>query len=171
MTTGQRQRQSHTPASGTALGHSHRLIQYMYRILYCYHACCHGSPHAYIAICNRYMCSMYCTCRTYIHMYMYIADRHTEHTTIQGQGYTVVMVTSKLYTCIPYIHDRHAHMYMQLENRHFSRGTYMYTHVHIQVQWWKPSKPLYTYTHDESRTCICKLKQGKASKAKSEGRQ
>ena len=25
--------------------------------------------------------------------------------------------------------------------------------------------------YDQSRTCICKLKQGKASKAKSEGRQ
>ena len=49
---------------------------------------------------------------------------------------------------------------------------YMYTvHVHVVYMY-----ELYTCTcictvHDQSRTCICKLKQGKASKAKSEGRQ
>ena len=53
-------------------------------------------------------------------------------------------------------------------------GDYMYTvHVHVVYMY-----KLYTSTctcicrvHDQSRTCICKLKQGKASKAKSEGRQ
>ena len=62
-------------------------------------------------------------------------------------------------------------------------GDYMYTvHVHVVYMYCTCSVhvvymyELYTSTcvctvHDQSRTCICKLKQGKASKAKSEGRQ
>ena len=40
-----------------------------------------------------------------------------------------------------------------------------------QSNWLLVKSQLNWYVHDQSRTCICKLKQGKARKATSKGRQ
>ena len=48
---------------------------------------------------------------------------------------------------------------------------YMYMYMYVQITHLSVDCVLVHRVHDQSRICICKLKQRKANKAKSEGRQ